>query len=266
MYNCLILGCGRSGTSLTAGLLNKTDYFFGPDPIEPNRANPKGFFEDHVVNDVNERIMQQRFGKLRRPALLSRWLRRAPYRQGQFWLAVLDEPVEWIPDATVRSKIIELVSHGPYAYKDPRLSYTLNAWRPFLSRCKLICVFRHPGVVASSIVKEVSTAPYCRNLSVNLDEALQIWRAMYRQILDFHCTDDSEWLFIEYEQLIDGTALDAISKFLDAKVDNSFIDQRLNRSRPANIELGDEVGALYERLQQKARASQAAVLKPGVPG
>lgn len=82
MHNCLILGCGRSGTSLTAGLLNKAGCFFGSSPIDVSEANPKGFYEDHLVNYVNEQILAERVRYSRLPRL-ARWLRRVPYQQGQ---------------------------------------------------------------------------------------------------------------------------------------------------------------------------------------
>ena len=261
MHNCLILGCGRSGTSLTAGLLSKAGYFFGSNPVEAHNANPKGFFEDHLVNYVNERIMAERVGYSRLHQWLAPWLGRVPYRPSQLWLAIIDEPTQWKPDKPAQWIISELVSREPYAYKDPRFSYTLNAWRPYLNRCRLVCVFRDPRVAAVSISKEAATAPYCKNLSIGPEHALRVWQAMYRQILDFHCTDDSEWLFVEYEQLVAGTAIESMSKFLNAEIDGEFPDRRLNRSRPADIPLDDDVRNLYERLQEKANTTQAAALR-----
>lgn len=259
MHNCLILGCGRSGTSLTTGLLSDAGYFFGSNPIEARDANPKGFFEDHLVNYVNEQIMAERVGYSRLPPWLSRRLGRIPYRPAQLWLAAIDEPVAWTLEKRAEWIIRDLVSHQPFAFKDPRFCYTLNAWRPYLGDCKLICVFRHPSIAASSIANEVASEPYYRNLSLDTGHALRVWEAMYRQVLDFHCTDDSEWLFLEYDQLIAGTAFDSISRFLDTKINSDFVDQSLNRSRPENLQLNGDVQKIYHRLQAKAESTQAAL-------
>ncbi len=176
---------------------------------------------------------------------------------------MLDEPTDWTVESPTRWIIADLVSHEPYAYKDPRFSYTLNAWCPYLNRCKLVCVFRDPRVAATSIVREVALAPYTQNLKISADHALRVWRAMYRQILDFHCTDDAQWLFIEYDQLITGTGHEVLSKFLDAEIDSGFVEQQLNRSQPIGRRLDSGVSELYERLKAKAEVTQAAVLRGG---
>ena len=49
----LILGSGRSGTSMLAGTLSAAGYYIGDCLIEANEANPKGFFEDYEVNAIN---------------------------------------------------------------------------------------------------------------------------------------------------------------------------------------------------------------------
>jgi len=262
MHNCLILGCGRSGTSLTGGLLNKAGYYFGSNPIEARDANPKGFFEDHLINYVNERIMLERVRYARLPPWLYRALGRTPYQPAQLWLSVLEEPVQWNVAKPLQWIMRDLVSHEPYAYKDPRFSYTLNAWRPYLKQCRMICVFRHPSVAVASIAKEVASEPFYQNLAIGAEHALRVWAAMYRQILDFHCTDDAEWLFIEYDQLIAGTAFDPISRFLNVEIDAGFLDQNLNRSRPDETALTSDVRDIYERLQAKADTTQEAAMKP----
>ncbi|NIM13858.1 MAG: sulfotransferase family protein, partial [Candidatus Aminicenantes bacterium] len=55
MKNCLILGSGRSGTSMIAGILHKAGYFMGDNLYPPRSANPKGFFENWEINEINEK-------------------------------------------------------------------------------------------------------------------------------------------------------------------------------------------------------------------
>ncbi|RME58681.1 sulfotransferase family protein, partial [Candidatus Parcubacteria bacterium] len=59
MRNVLILGSGRSGTSMVAGTLAKAGYFMGTQFVPPRESNPKGFFEDHEINDINEAILKK---------------------------------------------------------------------------------------------------------------------------------------------------------------------------------------------------------------
>jgi len=44
MKNCIILGSGRSGTSMVAGTLAKSGYFMGDNLYPARESNPKGFF------------------------------------------------------------------------------------------------------------------------------------------------------------------------------------------------------------------------------
>ena len=51
--NCLILGAGRSGTSLTALLLQEAGYHVCTRSHPPDEGNPFGYFED--LEDCGER-------------------------------------------------------------------------------------------------------------------------------------------------------------------------------------------------------------------
>ena len=138
MYNCLILGSGRSGTSMIGGTLAHGGYFFGDKLIPPRAANPKGFFESGVVNNVNERILKNVMPRL---------------QYGHRWLGLLGLP--GAKNLYVSGKLIKeikiLISKQPFCYKDPRFCYTLPIWRPHLKNTKFVCVFRHPkNTVAST--------------------------------------------------------------------------------------------------------------------
>lgn len=75
-----MLGCGRSGTSLVAGLFART-HEMGSRLLAPDPANPKGFFEDRAVNAANERLLAP-YDAFSSPG-------RRPLREGERWLAVL---------------------------------------------------------------------------------------------------------------------------------------------------------------------------------
>ena len=59
MKNVIVLGSGRSGTSMLAGMFRSAGYFMGTDYITPRDSNPKGFFEGREVNDINEKLLQR---------------------------------------------------------------------------------------------------------------------------------------------------------------------------------------------------------------
>ena len=55
-----VMGMHRSGTSLTARLLNLMGVYFGPEDalMEADRFNPKGYWERKDVYQLNKTILQ----------------------------------------------------------------------------------------------------------------------------------------------------------------------------------------------------------------
>ncbi len=122
-----------------------------------------------------------------------------------------------------------MVGRIPFCHKDPRLSYTLPAWRPQLPDTGRVCVFRHPALTVLSIVEECRNARYLHNLDFDLDRALGVWEAMYRQILDHHRLEGN-WLFVRKDQLLADAGLDRLADFLQAPhIDRRFPERALNR-------------------------------------
>jgi|SRR5581483_1244258 len=232
MRNCVILGCGRSGTSMAGGILAPSGYFIGQQPMTPSDANPKGFFEDHDIIEINEIILQRvvpaRPKWFTRPWRLRKLLFHHRPLHGQRWLSVVP-PSRTIPSSSeVEQRIQTLVRNEPYCFKDPRFSYTLPVWRPFLLNSVFVCVFREPAVTATSILKACQTFDY-DDLNMTFSRGVRIWTAMYRHILEKH-RHTGEWMFLHYSQLFDPQHLTRLAVKLEAKVDMSFPDKGLQRS------------------------------------
>ena len=251
MFNVLILGSGRSGTSMVAGSLKAAGYFMG-DRLYPARdSNPRGFFEDPEVNGLNE-------------ALLARHVP-AEQRLGpnQLWLAQLERsvPMPVTRDSALRLKA--LLERAPWCFKDPRFSYTLPAWRPWIGAARFVCVFRDPAVTAASIVKECRSADYLRDVAIDLPRALAIWRAHYQQILADH-RHQGDWLFLHYDQVGAGDGLLRLGEFLGAPVDRSFPTGELARSRaaapadPVAQRMYAELCELAGHVEGRARSASAS--------
>ena len=56
-FDLFVLGCGRSGTSLVAGLFRNAGFHMGDNLYRPRPSNPKGFFEDVAVNGLNDDLI-----------------------------------------------------------------------------------------------------------------------------------------------------------------------------------------------------------------
>lgn len=244
MRNVIILGSGRSGTSLIAGTLAKSDYFMGNDLLPTVSSNPKGIFEDIEVNSINEDILDSVIPK--RPKLLGNiFFRHIPLRN-QRWLAQVPLTDGIKGSKAINSRINKLVNHSPYCFKDPRFSYTLPIWRPYLSNTVFIGVFRHPGITATSILKECQADPRLHSLKINSDIALNVWFLMYQHIVEKH-SNEGRWLFIHYEQVFSSEGLERIADFTKSDIDRSFPERKFNRTK-TQIPISTEIRDLYATL------------------
>lgn len=257
MKNCVILGSGRSGTSMLAGSLSRAGYYMGTSLLAAKASNPKGYFEDREINRINEDLLAD-ITPARPSGALGRFFRQRP-KQGQRWLAVIPTGAQIPCPPAVARRIAAQTQRIPFCFKDPRFSYTLPAWRPFLHDAVFLCVFREPARTAQSIVNACRTM-YGENLSINFARALTVWTLMYRHILDVH-QKSGAWLFVHYDQLLDGSALPSVEAFLEVQVDRQFPDQQLKRS-PDEGRIGAEALRVYEQLCDVAgygcREAQAA--------
>ena len=246
MNNCLILGAGRSGTSLTALLLERTGYHVSSNTNTKDEGNPLGYFEDLDVIAINDAILA--------PIYRSRWQRftRAVNRKPNImgtgsWLLDLNPrrlgAISLKP--TQAAKFKQLFARIPFAYKDPRFSFTLGALAPVIPKnTSYICIFRHPLQVVESTRKHSSRS------GVVVDDAycFAVWEAHYRCLLEHFRALGGQWLFVSYQQLIDGEAVSRIEEFLKTRLDNTLIRKDLNRAQTFGT-LPDRVALMFERLK-----------------
>jgi hypothetical protein len=244
--DCLILGSGRSGTSFAAGMLSRAGYFMGDKLWPGNIGNPRGYFEDREITSINEELLAPLS-----PArgALNKLLRRNGCSFGKFqrWLAVIPPGARISCPARLSHRIGAATARRPFCFKDPRFCYTLPIWRPYVGHAALICVFRHPGVTANSILTECARSDYLRGVKMDFQGALAVWEMMYRHVLEINFPAGGDWLFLHYDQLMDGTAATRIERLLEMQTDRSFADAELKRSTGVE-QLPDRITSLYERL------------------
>lgn len=256
MKNLIILGSGRSGTSMAAGMFSNSGYFMGErhEYLKASSSNPKGFYEDYEVNTINEDILKKTVPnfpeKIRRRFFSSytfyraRWLARIP----------LDKKIN--SDMDVDTRIKKCTTRQLFCYKDPRFSYTLPAWQKFLSKdTQYLVVYRHPYQTSESIIRECSETPALRKLKMNRRISLGVWRDMYSHILR-HYENSSQkqtWCFMHFDQFFEYNQLKKLGNFTNAKVDTSFADRKLSRtSIPEGIR-ETKLKAIYSRLNTLAK-------------
>jgi len=249
---CLVMGFGRSGTSLMSGILHDAGYFMGNDLYSPRHSNPKGFFENALINGINERILEEydyclRFEDF--PVLSKKW---SPYKpgEGHRWLSYIPEGVEITnTNPAIEEQIKEVLSHPDFAFKDPRFNYTLPVWEPFLPVDTLfLCLVREPGITIQSVLKECETAEYLFDFAITAELAEKLWTNSYLHLLkQTEKIDPDRFIFIHYRQLLSGKILQFLSEILQVKVDGRFISPELNRVREG-LKVSGSTSKLYHRL------------------
>lgn len=244
MRSIIILGTGRSGTSMVAGTLSRAGYQMGNNYIPARDSNPKGFFEDSHIVRINERLLAQHLPRV--VPVLGRWLTPDRLQFGQRWLADLPQELEFSVSRRARKRIAGFVGQEPYAYKDPRFCYTLPAWSPFLADALFVCVFREPPATAASMVTECARARYLRNVQMTRDRAMDIWKAMYTHVLR-HSRRGGDWLFLHFDDVVSGDGLGRLESASGAPVDESFPDRRLRHSQSRGP-MPAEAAEIYSQL------------------
>lgn len=237
-----VVGAGRSGTSLLAGLFRKSGLFMGDNPYLARDANPLGFFEDREVNDINEDLLAP--------------VTRDKLKQGQRWLASIPTTNELVVTPEIRRRILAILARGPMCIKDPRFCYTLDLWIRELplaeqDEVNCLCVFRRPSVVVTSVQKELETAPYLKDLNLTKREILAAWCNQYRQVLEKQ-RKLGRWLFIDYEELFEPRGLARLRNFTGLEPDERFVQPDLRRSR-GNESVNHDVTEIYDSLIRLAR-------------
>ena len=150
----VLLGMHRSGTSLTASILEALGVDFGSDFIPANESNPKGYFENAAITRAQIR--------------LNRLLNRRPFTAAglvdypeQCWQS--RQALEFIDEAEMLVRKELERSSGIWGFKDPHTIKLLPLWEVVFERLGITPVYilavRHPSEVAASAVKRDHIVP-----------------------------------------------------------------------------------------------------------
>ena len=249
-----VLGAGRSGTSLVAGLFRRSGLYMGDAPYKPRQANPHGFFEDREVNSINEALLASCLPQRIESGVCGHG-HDVP-GEGQRWLARLPTEITPLATADLSRRIRAVLAKGATCLKDPRFCYTLPAWWSALepgARVHHLCVFRHPSVVASSVLRECRSAPYLANLAISPELIFANWCLLYRHILQKYIHNGA-WFFVNYDHLFQASTLDRIEAFSGHALDRTLVDSSLNRSR-AEQASSAEAESIYLQLLELSQVS-----------
>jgi len=253
MNNIIILGSGRSGTSMIAGLFSKAGYYSGDRPINATFSNPLGYFEDAEINELNNKLIYiltkwekyDLFRKLFKPPIHSD--RRA------FWLIPPQPESENIllPD-TIVSEIKRYTTKIPFCYKDPRFVITLDLWKNYLpDNVRFIVVFRNPVKTIASILQDAKKM-YDPPLRLKKKHVIKYWIKIYNYLITKTVSKDN-WFFVNYDDVINYRVIKPLEIFTNVRLNIDHIQRKLNRSKEESIGLYSKSALdIYKELCIKA--------------
>jgi Sulfotransferase family len=260
MRNAIILGAGRSGTSLLAGLFHGNGYFSGDNLWRATASNPLGYFEDVEINSINEDLLDQVAPWRPRGIIgaLTPFVRDRP-RYSQRWLASLPAGTVIPSNLSLDGRMAAQTARRPYLFKDPRFSYTLPSWLPYLAGDTVfLCTFREPQRTVNSVMKIIREERYLRDLKISPEKAYEYWQAIYESVLRQRDTISGEWLFVHYDELLNGRSIPLLEERLQARADRTMMQSELARSTMDGPSVAS-ADAVFQKLLVLAEQKYAAV-------
>jgi hypothetical protein len=221
----IICGSGRSGTSAVARVLHEAGLSAGHELIAADEHNVEGYFEERPVVEVNEAIFQT--------------------------VGLSDDRA-----APTRGQVIEaarpligymaaVATDATPTWKDPRFSWTLEAWlRVFDAKPAIIVCLRSPLEVADSTLRYFGLEDEERRRGI-----AQYWRAQYERLLDVIETLGLDAIAVEYGDLHREPArsIERLAGFVGRQLDPTLVRQDL---RHHQLPIPDEFRELYDRVRK----------------
>ncbi len=158
----VITGMHRSGTSLTASLLQSAGLDVGQRLLMENDSNLRGHYEDLDFVNFHEDILD------------------AQGLNTAGWILDRSIPISEIllPQATA---LVERNDSKPlWGWKDPRTVLFLDFWQQFIPTAKFIFVYRQPWEVMDSLFRR-GNPTFVKNPNL----ALEVWQHYNQLILEF---------------------------------------------------------------------------------
>jgi len=267
----LVVGVGRSGTSLFTGILGQLGFHIPQPEVQADETNPRGFGEPQWVVDFHSRLLRSRRVMINdaRPAA---W---------EAMAGVAD-------DAKAREELrawlkSQLPQADAFVVKDPRTVWFLDLWTRCAAdlgvRTSFVTMLRHPAEIVASARKSYGD---------RLTEAGRAASWINVTLETERLTRSGRRVFVRYEELLAdwvgqvrrvGAALDVPALAAAERVPevDAFVDPTLHRNRkgwneldvpPSVVALADETWAHVDALADgpapdaslyKARAAYAAL-------
>ena len=238
----LVVGVGRSGTSLLAGVLGQLGFHIPQPEVTADDTNPKGFGEPRWVVDFHSRLMR----RLRvivfdaRPVAFEKTAAVEDAAELRSWLAG------------------ELAQADDVVIKDPRVGWFLTLWKRACDGLDVqvgqVTMLRHPAEILTSARKsygdwqsDASRAAAWLNVMLETERQTRGARRIYIRyedlLADWRAQMDRAGRVLELPLLTD------IAPERAAAVD-AFVDPGLHRARTGweGLDVPERVSTLCDRV------------------
>ncbi len=235
----LILGMHRSGTSALTGTLAKLGIYIGDDLMASNEYNPKGYFENNILYEINEKLLAE---------CSSNW-DDVFYKPNKLEL-LLDSPIL----QELKTAIVDqFASSELFAIKDPRLAYLFPLYEQILESLeidiRIIIPYRNPIEVAQSLKKRDG---------MSIERSMLLWA--YHLFLSEKTSRNYKRCFLAFDELMSNhnevilkidkalqLDLHSIYKAREPEI-NSFLESGLKHHNSNMDDLAEETPKVIKEL------------------
>jgi hypothetical protein len=221
--NVIVVGMPRSGTSLTMAIFARKGYYVGPVKRDRYREgdehNPFGYFEADAIVKRNAALFE-----------------RLGFPHHNTWLfdrinPQIAERILYTPHDPIDRELVESYKDIPlWAWKDPRLTYTLGYWWRLMDpeAVRVILCWREPEDVKRSFERMGwAVQPDL------IERVREHWEAAHKAIVEFNIPH----VLVNYTDYLEEPMETAarISKLLDLDVSESDLNVREELNHAASF-------------------------------
>ncbi|MEM8832482.1 MAG: glycosyltransferase [Cyanobacteria bacterium P01_G01_bin.19] len=175
----VLTGMHRSGTSLTASILQSAGVDLGDRLMGVDRGNPKGHFEDLDFVEFHQNVLQSQ------GVSVAGWTELNSIEVQQQYLLPAKKLISARQDKPV------------WGWKDPRTTLFLDFWSQLIPQAKYIFVYRSPWEVVDSLFRRGDVI-----FQTNPNFAVKQWCNYNRAILNFYQDHSDNCLLWEISDVI----------------------------------------------------------------
>lgn len=175
----IIASMHRSGSSLTAALLQRAGLHIGQRLMEATTANKKGHFEDLDIYELHKKILQSQ------EINTDGWVTKDLQKIEEYYFIEAQEII------SKKSRI------SIWGWKEPRTTLFLDFWHKLLPDAKFLLIYRTPWDVIDSLYRRGD-----RIFHAQPELAYQIWLYYNHKILNFYNQFPSQCFLVNIQTII----------------------------------------------------------------